>query len=670
MYARWQTNVCTIPNVIGMTESDASYAINDAGFLYEFTEYLDTSNSSLVGTVAAIDPAVGTQPGCGSNVTLTIYRTPLVLPPTAIELAPPVVSRTNNSYMYSTTNGAWNNSPTAYSYAWKASTYIPYPPYYSTVNVGGDSSSYTSSSTYNYYSIYCIVTASNTAGGNTATSNSIQNTPVGNGPSGISVTLTPTGTQQARTTLTANVSVTAGTSPITYTVQIFKKTGANPTNADTALESGTTSTSHYISDTEASGTPDRFIAYGTATNSYGTTTSYSNVVISTPYVAPTTPVSNSIAPSISPTTGNAGVTTYSSTEGVWNGTTPIGISYQWQYNDQGSLFLNISGATSSTYSPPANFFSSYVSPIRCKVTATNVDSSAVAYTGQATVSPYVAPTTAPSGGGVTLTPSGTREAGTQICANVTAMSGTSPISYLTTIRKATGRTPTGTDTSVSSGSGTGNSVCCHTITAGEASGTPDQFKAYTVGTNSAGDFTVGSNTVISTPAATTTTTADPCLTCSSYSPSNGTYPYTGTDPYGTCASGSRYYRICVTPSGCANRDDWGSCVPVTTTTTTAAPTTQCVCNYSDMGTYYYSPQCCNAGASYTGLPAGLSPSGGCCPNVSKPVATTTTTAAPTTTARPLVYWKCNSSDVANPSNPCGYVGQCLYDGNTYFPAGC
>jgi hypothetical protein len=106
----------------------------------------------------------------------------------------------------------------------------------------------------------------------------------------------------------------------------------------------------------------------------------------------------------------------------------------------------------------------------------------------------------------------------------------------------------------------------------------------------------------------------------------------------------------------------------TTTTTTAAP--QCVCTYSDQGNYYFAPQCCPAGAPYTGLPGGFYPSGSCCPNIYKPVATTTTTSAPSTTSRPLTYWKCNSADVRNPSNPCGYVGQCLYDGNTYFPAGC
>lgn len=36
----------------------------------------------------------------------------------------------------------------------------------------------------------------------------------------------------------------------------------------------------------------------------------------------------------------------------------------------------------------------------------------------------------------------------------------------------------------------------------------------------------------------------------------------------------------------------------------------------------------------------------------------------------LTYWKCNADDYADLSNPCGYVGQCLYEGSTYFPAGC
>ena len=131
----------------------------------------------------------------------------------------------------------------------------------------------------------------------------------------------------------------------------------------------------------------------------------------------------------------------------------------------------------------------------------------------------IAAGTAPSGGSVSLNPSGTQQAGTTITANVSAMSGTATISYVTSIRKKTGSAPTSkTDgTQVASGTGTGN-VASHTITASEASGTPDQFRAFTTGTNSFGENIVASNTVISTPAPTAPSTpGTPTLT---YVPAN------------------------------------------------------------------------------------------------------------------------------------------------------
>ena len=122
-------------------------------------------------------------------------------------------------------------------------------------------------------------------------------------------------------------------------------------------------------------------------------------------------------------------------------------------------------------------------------------------TANSTSTSVTAAGVAPSGGSVTLSPSGTQMAGTTITANVSAMSGTATISYTTTLRKKTGSAPTSsTDgTEVASGTGTGN-VASHTITTNEASGTPDQFRAFTTGTNSFGNNTVSSNTVISTPA--------------------------------------------------------------------------------------------------------------------------------------------------------------------------
>ena len=84
-----------------------------------------------------------------------------------------------------------------------------------------------------------------------------------------------------------------------------------------------------------------------------------------------------------------------------------------------------------------------------------------------------------------------------------------------------------------------------------------------------------------------------------------------------------------------------------------------------MGTYYFAPACCPSGSHVTGVPGVSTSSGSCCPNITKPTTTTTTT-----TSKPLVYWKCNQADVNNSSNPCSFVGQCLYNGSTYYPTGC
>jgi hypothetical protein len=74
--------------------------------------------------------------------------------------------------------------------------------------------------------------------------------------------------------------------------------------------------------------------------------------------------------SVSPTTGTAGTTTYTATPSA-SGSPTITYSYQWKYWDQGSTYLSISGATSSTYSPPSNFTSLYGNSLRCDIVASN-----------------------------------------------------------------------------------------------------------------------------------------------------------------------------------------------------------------------------------------------------------------------------------------------------------
>ena len=196
---------------------------------------------------------------------------------------------------------------------------------------------------------------------------------------------------------------------------------------------------------------------------------------------------NTVAPSVTPTSGTVGSTTYSSTTGTWTNS-PTSYAYQWQYLDQGSTYLSISGATSSSYSPPSNFFSlGYASPIRCRVTATNASGSTAAFSNTATVSLGV-----PSGGSVTL--SGTGVAGTAITATTSGWSG-SPTSYSVRIYASTTNPPT-TSNGIKASSST--SSVSYTVTTLDASPPPYYFKAFATATNAAGtSVEVESNVILS-----------------------------------------------------------------------------------------------------------------------------------------------------------------------------
>jgi hypothetical protein len=82
----------------------------------------------------------------------------------------------------------------------------------------------------------------------------------------------------------------------------------------------------------------------------------------------------------------------------------------------------------------------------------------------------------------------------------------------------------------------------------------------------------------------------------------------------------------------------------------SSPPETCVCNYSDYGSYYYSPQCCPSGAQRTGALGGTT-SGSCCPNVNK-----------------TQKWQCKSYDVTNSASAnyytCYSVGECAASFNS------
>lgn len=222
----------------------------------------------------------------------------------------------------------------------------------------------------------------------------------------------------------------------------------------------------------------RFVV--TATNStYSTTTTSTSGSVTVTKPAPI----NTTAPAVTPTSGTAGTTTYTTTNGSWDPDDADGTyAYQWQYNDQGSTWLSISGATSSTYSPASNFLSIYTSPIRCRVTATNASGSTSATSNEATVS---APLPAkPAGGSVTLTPSGTQYNGTTLTASTSGWSG-SPTSYSIGIYASTGTPSPGAIGTVLKASSSTSSVT-YTITSGDASPPAYYFKAFATATNAGG----------------------------------------------------------------------------------------------------------------------------------------------------------------------------------------
>lgn len=273
-----------------------------------------------------------------------------------------------------------------------------------------------------------------------------------------------------------------------------------------------------------------------ATNANGTsgTSAASNSVTPNALSAPV----NTVAPVVTPSSGTAGTTTYSSTTGSWNNS-PTSYSYQWQSFDTPTFITAPGTSTNSTYTPPSNFFAlGYLSPIRCRVTATNAAGSTQALSNTATVS---APLSPPSGGSVTL--SGTGVAGTSITATTSGWSN-SPTSFSVRIYASTSNPPTTSDFLKASSS---SSSISYTVTTFDASPPPYYFKAFATATNSAGTSAeVGSNVILSSLGA-PSTPGTPVLT---YDPGGNTlnnYNYDA-DWSDSSGSGTIVYQLDCQPS--------------------------------------------------------------------------------------------------------------------------
>jgi hypothetical protein len=74
--------------------------------------------------------------------------------------------------------------------------------------------------------------------------------------------------------------------------------------------------------------------------------------------------------SVSPGSGTAGTTQFEATASV-SSAPSANVSYQWKFREGTSTWLSISGATSSTYTPPSNYVALYGGALRCDIVANN-----------------------------------------------------------------------------------------------------------------------------------------------------------------------------------------------------------------------------------------------------------------------------------------------------------
>jgi hypothetical protein len=103
---------------------------------------------------------------------------------------------------------------------------------------------------------------------------------------------------------------------------------------------------------------------GTATD--GTYSSYSTAFASYTFQSPSGTFS------VSPASGTAGSTTFYADTSAISGSPSPSFSYQWEFFEGSAIgWVAISGATSSSYTPPSNYVSLYGSSLRCSIIANN-----------------------------------------------------------------------------------------------------------------------------------------------------------------------------------------------------------------------------------------------------------------------------------------------------------
>jgi hypothetical protein len=361
----------TLPTVSGtatqgqtLSTSTGAWTPNPTGYTYQWQRSADganwtnisgATNSTYALTAADIGDdieVVVTATDAWGNTGATAIQVGPVSSATPVNTSQPVISGNAKQGETISTTSTWSPSGASLTYQWQrsadGSTW--------TTITGATGAGYTLSVADEGDSLRVIVTATNSYGSASATSQPVG--PIHSNPPVVSVDPTVTGSPQRTFTLTATQGTWSGPQN-TYAYQWQRSPdGSNWTNI-----SGASNASYTLA---AADEGDDVRVLVTASNADGLASAASNAT--TPIDAD--PPQNNTAPSISGSAERS--MTLSAAQGSWSGPDNT-YSYQWQ-RDAGDGYLNIQGATANTY---ALTTADERSTVRVVVTATNPDGTIV-----------------------------------------------------------------------------------------------------------------------------------------------------------------------------------------------------------------------------------------------------------------------------------------------------
>ena len=348
-----------------LTANHGSWTNNPSSYDYQWQSCDPSSSCTNVGadsqtyTVASTDigntlvVTVTATNSAGTSSPVTSNPTAVVPGPPANSVLPSISGTATVGHTLTADPGSWSGNP-SYSYQWQSCN-----PSSSCTNVGTNSNQYTVASSDAGNTLEVVVTASNTAGSASATSNP---TAVVIGAPANTVLPSISGTAAVGSTLTASSGSWSGNPSYSYQWQ-----SCNPSSSCTNV--GTNSNQYTVASSDAGNTLEVVV---TASNTAGSTAATSNptsVVVGVP--------ANTVLPSIS---GTAAVgSTLTASTGTWSGGPTY--SYQWQSCNPSATCTNV-GTNSAQYLVAS---SDAGNTLRVQVTASNTAGSASATSAASSV---------------------------------------------------------------------------------------------------------------------------------------------------------------------------------------------------------------------------------------------------------------------------------------------